>query len=157
MLSFHTLAVGNRFYLRESSQQVKRCKGLCIGSTSQTVSSKEELPKCCCTLQPLGFPQHAQKSTWHSSTQITWEGQYAITEVGKVPGLGNLQTKGITSSSYLLPLSFPKTLLLDPPISAFIFTFLMPGFHLCLLQLWFLSFLWSFPPPPCPACLVLIP
>ena len=44
MVSFHTLGVGNGFYLRESSQPIKQCKGICITSAYHPSPSKEELP-----------------------------------------------------------------------------------------------------------------
>lgn len=52
MVSFHSLGVGNGFYLRESSQQIKQCKGLCITSACHPSPSKEELPA---TAAPLSL------------------------------------------------------------------------------------------------------
>ena len=84
-MSFHTLGVGRGFYLFYS-QQTKQCKGLCITSAYHPSPSKDELPA-------IAAPCLVQKSIWHRSTQSTWAGQHTVTKTGKVPGLGNLQTR----------------------------------------------------------------
>ena len=93
MVSFHTLGVGNGFYLKESSQQIKQCKGLRITSAHHPSPSKEELPATAAplSLSPPGSPlpysevymteqysEHLSRTAYsHRDRESAWPGEPA--------------------------------------------------------------------------------
>lgn len=147
MVSFHTLGVGNSFCLRESSQQIKQCKGLWIASAYHPSPSTEELQATAAHLSPL-VPTALLRSL-HDTAALRAPGRDSMWSQRQVKCLvwGTCTLGKIISYLHVLPFSFIKALPFAPHISASIFPFPRPGFQLCFLQLCCLS----------PACLPLAP
>lgn len=121
-MSYHTLPVGNSFYLRESSQQVQQCKGLCTASAFHPVSSKEKLPSTAAPSSPLA-PTTMLRSL-HDTTVLRISEKDSMQSQRQVRFLtwGTCRLEKITSYFYLLS-AFSKhiclTLLVLPSYSSF--------------------------------------